>query len=118
MKTTFLLTLLLLPFVAQARLDLNPFYVWFGNSRVGFTRYSSVRITNRGEKPTTISANVFGSWTFSASSRCFGQILPNQSCSVEVRFRPDRAGNFNGTLSINSSEGTASVSLSGGGVRR
>jgi hypothetical protein len=83
------------------------------------TAAKSVRLTNSGTAPLTVSS-ITASGDYSVSSNCTSssQIVPKGSCNMGITFSPTVTGNILGTISIADSAPGAPhlISLSGTGL--
>jgi hypothetical protein len=74
-------------------------------------------VTSSGTGPLTIS-NVSATGDFSETDNCVGTLVVNQSCTINVSFRPTVPGGRQGAILItdNASGSPQSISVSGGGI--
>ena len=97
-------------------LSLSNSSLTFGNQLVGtISAPQTVTVSNVGGTTVNIS-NITWSANFSDSSNCIGNLAPGRNCRINVRFAPTTTGVLNGTLTITTSIGTLTVTLSGTGV--
>jgi hypothetical protein len=105
---------------ALAYIDAFPSFLNFGDTVVGRRSFSqSVTVTNRGQEDISyINVSPSCGITFDVSSgSCFGPLRANQSCYVNVTFSPIREGYESCSIYVSSSQGSASISASGRGVK-
>jgi hypothetical protein len=100
---------------AQASLAVTPGTLSLGATTIGQTLEASVTIQNQGAQPLTINAISPPAPPFTVSGLPgAGAVLgAGQSVTATVTFTPAGIGSFNGTLSLATSAGNASVALSG-----
>jgi len=98
----------------EPELSASALSVSFGTVNVGSSSDSTVTISNVGTAAMSVtSINVSGS-DFSETNDC-GTVLVGDDCTVDITFMPSDAGASNGSLSITSDGGDATVALSGSG---
>ena len=103
---------------AAGGLTVNPTALDFGSQAVGVSGPSrAVTVSNPGSSAASISsiAASGGNGDFSQTNNCGSSLAANGSCTVNVVFTPTVAGARSGSLTINNSAGTNSVSLTGFG---
>jgi len=99
----------------------------FGNVRVNSAKTLPLTITNVGTQPigpgeiigTFKGGPDINAWLVVVGSGCPpfpGGIAPGQSCSVNVTFRPSRAGGHKSHLVLQDNQGSLSVQVSGTGI--
>lgn len=101
---------------AEARLDVYPTYLPYFQAPVygqSFTERISVR--NAGRETIdymNVYSSCFGDWW--VTNWCYSSLRPGDSCSIDVRFTPNRAGYHSCGIDISGSGVfTERVSLSG-----
>lgn len=89
----------------------------FGNQPVGTpSTPQGVKLTNPGNTSVTIG-QIATSGSFSAAQSCGTTLAPGSSCAVNVTFTPTVPNSNVGVLTIPTSAGTQTVSLSGNGTQ-
>src|SRR6185295_10687469 len=104
-------------FAGQPNINLNATNFDFGNVVVGTTSSRSLVISNVGTSPLTGTLAASGA-PFSVSSATFS-VAPGGQQTVSVRFSPASKNDFNGTLTMNSSDpdaGRLLLNLKGSGI--
>lgn len=120
----FILAFLLTSFSvmpAFAYLTASPSYVSFGTVDVGSSSSRIVWITNQGrERAQFVRVTGLCPGDIYTSDSCFGDLNPGQSCTINVRFQPRRAGSQSCTVRATAMGGadTAYVNISGTGRER
>jgi hypothetical protein len=100
-------------FAAQSpgSLTAAPISVSFGNVHVGTTQTQSGTLTNSGGSSLTIThASVMGTGFSSSGLRLPLTLRPGQSTSFEVTFAPQSAGNYRGSVAIDSNASDQALS--------
>lgn len=89
----------------------------FGSQKLadGATPAKTVRVTNTGAAPLTVSSLNTGSGDFTASG-CATAVPAGGSCDVSVTFNPSTTGAKAETLTINTDGGNKAVALKGTGT--
>lgn len=88
----------------------------FGNQQVGTTSAAQgVTLTNTGTAPLSVGT-VTTTGSYSASTNCPSSLAVNSSCSINVTFAPTAMGAQSGTLTIPTTRGNSTVSLTGTGI--
>lgn len=94
--------------------------VAYGNVSVGNNSSASVTLTNTGAGPISLTvptaASVTGADFNFVSTTCTSSLAAGASCTVIVQFAPSTVSSRAGTLSVVTSAGTLSSSLSGTGT--
>jgi hypothetical protein len=100
-----------------SRLVVRPTSLDFGNETVGKGKILSILIIAEGTFPTTgIQISKTGPAAFSETNNCPGTMTAGQTCHISVAFTPKHTGAFSGNITVHSSGGGGTVSLSGMGV--
>ena len=107
--------------VQGAIAQISPTSLAFGNQTVGISSASqSVAVTNSGNIPLTLAANIVGTnaGDFSQTNTCGSSVAAGGSCTISVTFNPTATGTRAAALSItdNAPNSPQSVSLGGVGV--
>ena len=101
---------------ANTELELSATSLEFDNTAVGSSSTEkSIVILN----PTAAAVAIQGVSTvgpYSAVSSCDNAIQASSSCTITVKFNPDRTGQLTGSLIITTGNGVSSVSLTGTGT--
>jgi Abnormal spindle-like microcephaly-assoc'd, ASPM-SPD-2-Hydin len=103
---------------AQAAISASPSLVSFGTVAVGQTSSQTVTISNPGSASLTISRATVSGSGFSPSGLATPlTILPGQSSSFSVAFKPGTASSFSGAVSLasNAPRSPLTIGLSGTG---
>lgn len=117
MKWIFILTILFTGMIAEAQLNASPGFVDFGDVAINRGwRQTTVWVRNYSNRPTSVHVNSSCFGNFYSTNNCFN--LPaNGSCTVQVEFRPRRAGYDSCNINISGNPGGyTSVSVRGRGV--
>lgn len=95
----------------------SPGSVDFGTRPIHSAHQISVTLSNAGNSALTLNDLSIGG-AFTATDDCPATLAPNASCTVQITFSPDAAGNYSGVLSLNSDApgAPAAVTLSGVGA--
>ncbi len=107
---------------AAPQLTLSRFAVGFGDVNVGATSSTrSVNVSNTGGGTLTLSSLTPGganSGEFTRGGSCApgSMLAAGQTCTITYQFAPATAGGRSATLAIVTSDGNASLSLSGNGL--
>ncbi|MET0027819.1 MAG: choice-of-anchor D domain-containing protein [Candidatus Thiodiazotropha sp.] len=72
----------------------------------------SFSVTNEGDTSATLNSITLDA-EFTQTSNCIGTLAAGAQCEVSVIFNPSASGTVSGTLSLDTSQGTITVSLSG-----
>lgn len=98
-----------------SRVTLSTSALDFGSTMVGSqTTPRGVTVTNVGTVPVSVDGAAANPGdVFPATSHCVSSLAPGESCTVDASFKPTAAGPASGILSIETSAGPHSVSLSG-----
>jgi phospholipase C len=95
--------------------SVSPTSLVFGNQTVGTTSAPQpVTLSNTTSNTVTISS-ISISGDFGQGNNCGSSVAANGSCTINVTFSPSTTGSRSGTLSIDDSAGTQTVSLVGTG---
>ena len=98
-------------------LIVRPTSLNFGSETVGMSKALSVTIIAEGTFPSTgIKILKTGPLAFSETNNCPATMTTGHSCHISVTFTPKHTGAFSGKITIRSSGGGGTVSLSGIGV--
>jgi len=100
-------------------LSLSSSTVAFGGVNVGQTATSTVTLTSSGNAPLTISSISLAGSLFKATGVTTPLTLnPGQSAALTLQFYADHVSSFSGivTISSNSTQGSATINMSGDGV--
>lgn len=102
-----------------ARLSSSPISIAFGDVAVNASSApQAATITNTGSAAATLQTVAVSSGYNILINGCAGTLAPGASCTVTVAFAPTSAGPNNGTLTVGSSAGPATVQLSANAVGR
>jgi len=94
----------------------SPTSLTFGNQAIGGTSAAqTVTLSNPGNAPVTLAAPSVAA-PFAMATTCGASLAANGSCSYSVTFAPTAGGSTTGTLSIPTSAGVQSISLTGAGI--
>jgi len=98
-----------------AKLEASPTVLSFGGTAIGSPVSAAATFHNSGGAPLTIEgvklpAAPFGATEVPAKG---AKIEPGASLTIEATFEPQSEGNFEGELALETSAGTATVTLSG-----
>jgi phosphoesterase family protein/HYDIN/CFA65/VesB family protein/centrosomal CEP192-like protein len=101
----------------------SPSSLPFGIVAVGSSSMLSSTLTNNGSSALTITSAFTispsgGPFAFNGTGTCppvGSTIAPGGNCRIDVKFAPTATGSFTGTVSVNDSAGTQTISLSGTG---
>ena len=91
----------------------------FGSVAAGTSKTMTVSATNSGTKAVTVNSAAMSSKYFSLSAPSLPVVVgPGQSTTLSVKFTPNSAGTFSGTVSVSSDAANAvpSLSVSGTGL--
>ena len=109
--------------IATTGLMMSPSFDDFGtvpvNSVSGAALVTLTNLASSGAAVTISAISVSGSFSVALSTGaagCAGSLAYAASCSVWVQFAPTATGTSNGSLSINTSAGVASATLTGTGT--
>lgn len=100
------------------QISVLPTTIAFGNLRTGLTTDRTVTVSNTGNGNLSFtSINTSGApFTVSGGTCAVGTpVAPGGNCTVIVRFAPTAVTTYNGSLSISSNGGPATVTLTGTG---
>ncbi len=106
---------------SQPQITVTPTLVDFGNVRVGQTETSQVRVTNAGTADLTLTRLTVGgddALALGTAPTPPAPLAPKATVTVEVRYRPSRAGTVTGTLRVDSNASNTprvTIPLSGTG---
>jgi hypothetical protein len=94
-----------------------PGSVDFGTQPIHSADKIAVTLSNAGNRDLTLTGFSI-SGAFTSTDDCPATLAPNASCTVQITFSPDAAGNYSGVLSLNSDApgAPAAVTLSGAGA--
>jgi hypothetical protein len=99
-------------------ISFNPTTLTFSNQDVGTTSLPQpVVLTNSGNASLTITSIGIAGGGYSQTNNCPGFLIASASCEIDVSFTPTGSGSFPASLTVLSSAGSQSVSLSGTGLR-
>jgi phosphoesterase family protein/centrosomal CEP192-like protein len=101
----------------------SPSSLPFGIVAVGSSSVLSSTLTNNGSSALTITSAFTisptgGPFAFNGTGTCppvGSTIAPGGNCRIDVKFAPTATGSYLGTVSVNDSAGTQTISLSGSG---
>lgn len=98
--------------------DFSASTLFFGAVEVGATgSEQTLTLRNQGTAPLTLgSLDVVGPFAVTSSS-CQELLAAGTSCAITLRFAPNTAGNAQGTLTLESSLGARTVTLTGEGLQ-
>jgi len=100
----------------QVLMSIAPATVAFGTQVAGTSSAAqAVTLTNAGNVPATVGTPSVSAGFSVASTTCPSSLAAGSSCTVNVAFSPSTAGTASGTLSLATSGGVQSVTLSGTG---
>ncbi len=86
----------------KAQLTIVPQSLDFGTVRVGEMRIQSFNVVNTGDEEVgNIQVYIDGPFSFEYRSHCVGPLNPNQSCFVDIIYRPMFDGYENAWVNIN-----------------
>ncbi len=91
----------------------------FGSVAAGSSKTMTVSATNSGTKAVTVNSAAMSSKYFSLAAPSLPVVVgPGQSATLSVKFTPNSAGTFSGTVSVSSDAANAvpSLSVSGTGL--
>jgi hypothetical protein len=97
---------------------LTPSSMRFGKHKVGTTSSpQTATLTNTGSNPVNIS-DISAGAPFSQTNNCPSTLPVNGSCMIQVVFKPNERGGFQGVLSVedNAENSPQTVTLSGTGI--
>ena len=107
---------LLFSFCAQADIRFSPSYVSMGMVPVRSTGYTTAYLYNYGTETVNISMSNTCYSDFYVSSACYGRLEPNFSCSITIRFSPQRVGTQSCQVNArDDNRGWATLSINGSG---
>ncbi len=100
---------------AGPNLEASPAVLSFGGAAIGGQLSAAATFRNSGGAPLTINAVKLPAAPFGASGLPAPgtTIEPGHSITIEATFEPHSEGNFEGRLALETSAGTATVTLSG-----
>ena len=103
MKNGFLVAMFALVSVpAMAQLNVSPWNVDFGRVEIG--RYAPSRtiwVRNYGSEPTSVEVRDSLCYSeFRVRDNCYWELAPNESCSIDVSFDPNREGNSSCSIDV------------------
>lgn len=119
MKIILAFSLVLATNAAHAWMQVYPTSVTFYSVPIDnvFGEEKSVRVTNTG--PNAVSLNMYDTCSFDFNIRetfCWS-LAPQQSCTIDIRFKPSRVGTQSCTLRISDTMGgSATVWIRGDGT--
>lgn len=110
--------LLLTSLNAHAQLSASPSFVDFGDVSIenGFGRRTSVSIYSNSNESNTVFVNNSCFGAFYTNNNCY-TLMPYGSCSIQIEYRPRRAGYDSCSININGNRGGyTSINVRGRGV--
>jgi hypothetical protein len=106
--------------VAAAKAGLSPASLAFGSETVAVASAAkALTLSNTGGSAMTISSYAFSgtnSADFTETTTCVSPLAAGANCTINVVFKPAAAGARAGTLTVNTSGGNVSATLTGTGV--
>jgi hypothetical protein len=73
----------------------------FGTHAIQSSQQMSVTLSNAGNGDLAVNGfSITGAFT--ATNDCPATLTPSASCTVQIRFSPDAAGNYSGVMQLNS----------------
>ena len=104
--------------LAPGAVTLTPSSLSFGSVAVGASSPATVTATNTGGAPVQFQSPVLTGDYSPGSNGCSASLLPNNSCTLQIVFRPSAAGTRSGTLTLTSDAANtpSSTQLTGVGV--
>ena len=98
-----------------------PWGLSFGQINVGTTSIAlQESVSNTGTGTLTITGIAFSGDNpnqFAETDNCGTPVSPGASCTINVTFKPSATGNFDATLTVNSSASALGATVSGTGVQ-
>lgn len=95
----------------------TPSTVAFGDQAVGSASASqTVTLSNTGNTAASVSA-AHATGPFAFTTTCGAALAANSNCTYSVTFNPTAMNGASGTLTLQTSAGTASIALSGNGLQ-
>ena len=96
----------------------NIFYS-FGQVPVSQTEYVNLTVTNDGTEDLTFGKSTISGIDFYADTDCPDVLTPGKHCAFQVSFQPLLAAPYDGTLTVNFTNGdVVNLEMDGEGVRR
>jgi len=103
------------PFI-QGTWSAQPAALTFGNQAVGtVSSAQTITLTNIGDQTAAMTIST-GTPSFSQQNNCPSQLIPGNSCTVQVTFNPTQQGLWNDNLQVTNAGPTLNVPLSGTGT--
>jgi PQQ-like domain len=98
---------------AGPKLEASPTVLTLGGTTVGSSLFGTATFKNVGAATLTITNGFVPAPPFYVEEALPPKMEPNQEVAVPMRFTPTANGNFEGTLTVESTGGTATVHLTG-----
>jgi hypothetical protein len=106
-------------YMLPAVLVVQPSALAFGNQSLNTTVTQTLTVFNTGPVPAPLTAPTLSGANanqFALTNNCTAQLDPESSCTISVHFTPISNGAKVATVTVNSSVGNVTASLSGNGV--
>lgn len=98
---------------SEGELEANPTIVTLGGTAVGETLSGTARFSNVGATALKITGVEYPAAPFHAEAVTVAELAPDSELAIPVSFKPTAIGSFEGSLTLQTSAGAATVHMTG-----